>query len=54
MYDLISALIGHTWQTNYNGEQQYIYYIAGAVIVILLVVFIDLVYRLFRSILKIK
>lgn len=54
MYDLISALIGHTWQTNYSGEQQYIYYIAGAVIVILLVVFIDLVYRLFRSILKIK
>lgn len=53
MYNLISALIGHTWITNNAGEQQYIYYIAGAVIVILLVVFIDLVYRLFRSILKI-
>lgn len=56
MYNLISALIAHTWQTgtNASGEQQYIYYICGSVIVILVVVFIDLVYRLFRSILKIK
>lgn len=53
MYDLISALINHTWQNNYTGDQQYIYYIAGTLIIILTVVFIDLVYRLFRSILKI-
>lgn len=53
MYQLISSLIGHSWTTS-AGEQQYIYYIAGAVIVVLLVTIIDLVYRLFRSILKIK
>lgn len=53
MYDLIQALIGHNWNTQYSGDQQYIYYICGAVIIILVVVFIDLVYRLFRSILKI-
>jgi len=53
MYDLITALINHTWQTNYSGDQQYIYYICGTLIIILTVVFIDLVYRLFRSILKI-
>lgn len=54
MYDLISALINHTWNNQYGGEQQYIYYIAGAIIIILTVVIIDLVYRLFRSILKIS
>ena len=53
MYDLIEALINHTWVSNYSGDQQYIYYIAGTVIIILTVVIIDLVYRLFRSILKI-
>lgn len=54
MYNLISNLIGHTWVTQNAGDQQYIYYIAGAIIVILVVVVIDLVYRLFRSILKIN
>lgn len=53
MYDLISNLIGHNWITQNAGEQQYIYYIAGAIIIILTVTVIDLVYRLFRSILKI-
>lgn len=47
MYDLIVDIIGHDWVSNYSGDQQYIYYIAGAVIVILLVVIIDLVYRVF-------
>ena len=53
MYNLISALINHTWTTN-TADQQYIYYICGAVIIILVVVFIDLVYRIFRSVLKIS
>lgn len=48
MYDLISNLIDHTWITQNSGEQQYIYYIAGCVIVIGFVVVIDLVYRVFR------
>lgn len=45
MYDLIYALIGHPWQSNYTSDQQYIYYIAGALIIILTVVIIDLIYR---------
>ena len=53
MYDLIEALINHNWVSNYSGDQQYIYYICGTVIIVLTVVIIDLVYRLFRSILKI-
>lgn len=47
MYDLIKNIIDHSWITQSAGDQQYIYYIAGAVIVILLVVIIDLVYRVF-------
>lgn len=47
MYDLIENIINHTWNTQYSGDQQYIYYICGCLIVILTVVFIDLVYRVF-------
>lgn len=50
MYDVIKSIIQHSWDTNnYNNtEQQLVYYISGTVIVILLVVFVDLMYRLFR------
>ena len=47
MYDIISEIIGHTWQTNYSGDQQHIYYIAGALIILLMIVGVDLIYRLF-------
>lgn len=53
MYALINNLINHNWATG-DSAQQYIYYICGAVIIILTVVFIDLVYRLFRSVLRIN
>lgn len=45
MYDIISGIINHNWITQNYGDQQYIYYICGALIVILTAVFIDLVYR---------
>lgn len=47
MYDLINEIIGHTWQSSYTSDQQYIYYIAGALIILLTVVAVDLIYRLF-------
>lgn len=47
MYDIISSIIDHNWVTQNSGEQQYIYYACGALIVIMTVVFIDLVYRVF-------
>lgn len=47
MYDIINQIISHNWTTG-TSEQQYIYYIAGSVIIILLVTFIDMVYRVFR------
>lgn len=47
MYDIISNIIDHNWITQGANEQQYIYYISGALIIILTVVFIDLVYRVF-------
>lgn len=46
MYDLIDTIIGHNWTTG-SSDQQYIYYIAGALIIILTVVFVDMVYRVF-------
>lgn len=50
MYDLIKEIISHTWETNTysSSEQQYIYYICGVLIIVLTVVFIDLIYRVFR------
>lgn len=47
MYDIISNIIDHVWQSNYSSDQQYIYYIAGSLIIIFAVVFVDLVYRVF-------
>lgn len=47
MYDIINGIIDHTWITQSSGEQQYIYYMCGCLIVIFTVVFIDLVYRIF-------
>ena len=47
MYDVIREIINHTWQSNYTSDQQYIYYIAGTLIVIFSVVIIDLVSRIF-------
>ncbi len=46
MYDLIDTIIGHNWTTN-SSDQQYIYFISGALIIILTVVFVDMVYRVF-------
>lgn len=47
MYDIISGILGHEWVSNYSGEQQYIYYIAGAVIALLVVVIIDMIRDIF-------
>ena len=47
MYDIVHNIINHTWQSNYTSDQQYIYYICGALIIIFTVVFVDLVYRVF-------
>lgn len=49
MYDIVSQIINHNWITTNAGEQQYIYYICGALIIILTVIFIDLVFRVFSS-----
>lgn len=46
MYDLISQIINHNWVTG-SSDQTTIYYICGALIIILTCVFIDMVYRVF-------
>lgn len=51
MYDVIHGILDHVWQTgtNYNStEQQTIYYICGAVLIIGFICLIDVLYRVFR------
>lgn len=48
MYDIIYGIIDHAYSTGDNA-QTYIYYICGAIIIILTCVFIDLIYRVFGS-----
>ena len=48
MYDIITGIIDHTWSTSTN-EQSIVYYICAALIIILMVTFIDLVRSIFRG-----
>ena len=50
MYDIIAEIIDHVWQSNYTSEQGYIYYICGALIIVLTAVFIDMVYKIIYSV----
>lgn len=43
MYDLISDLIQHTYQSSYAGDQQYIYTCCCILIPILTVIIYDLI-----------
>ena len=52
MYDIIASIIDHAYQSNYSGEQQYIYYTCAALICILTVAFIDAVRSGFRAFLR--
>lgn len=47
LYEIIRNMIDHSWLTTNQGDQQYIYFICGAVIVLVTVVLIDLLYRTF-------
>lgn len=46
MYEIISGIIDHSWSTG-SSEQQYIYYICGALIIMSFCVITDLIYRIF-------
>lgn len=46
MYEIISGMIAHNW-TSGTSEQQYVYFICGALIIVLTVVFVDMIYRTF-------
>lgn len=49
MYEIIRQIIDHEYVTNYGGDQQYIYYIVGAMIILLTVSFIDMIRGVFRG-----
>lgn len=46
MYTIIQNIINHTWVTS-DSAQQYIYFICGAVIILLVVSFLDIIRHLF-------
>ena len=48
MYDIISGIIDHGWTTG-SSDQQYVYYIVGAVICLLVVVFVDIIKDIFSG-----
>lgn len=48
MYSIIESMINHAWETS-NSMQQYIVYTCCALIIVLTVVFIDMIYRIFRG-----
>lgn len=49
MYNIIQNLINHSWITNGANEQQYIYYICGAVICLTIVFIYDCFSQLVKS-----
>ena len=52
MYSIIEEIISHTWQSTNANAQQYIYCIAGALIVVLTVAFVDLVKTTFQQFMR--
>lgn len=48
MYQIVEQIINHNWVTG-SSDQQYIYYICGALIVLFAVVFIDMIRDVFRG-----
>lgn len=52
MYDIINEIIGHTWVSNYTGEQQYIMHTACALVPILVVAFIDTIKSVFGAFMR--
>lgn len=49
MYRIIQGIIDHSWVTTNQGDQQYIYFICGALIIISTVAFIDAIKQAFAS-----
>ena len=49
MYDLIDQIINHNWVTQGANEQQYLYFVCGAMILILTVSFIDVIRDIFSG-----
>lgn len=49
MYDIIAAIIDHVFNTQYNGDQSYIYYICAIVIPLCIVLVWDGICCVFRA-----
>ena len=52
MYSLIHSILSYTGSMQGNTVDQYCIYCALAVVILLLAVFIDMLYRLLRSFVK--
>ncbi len=50
MYDIILSIIDHVWATTGGtAEQSYVFYICGALICLLVVVFVDIIRDIFSG-----
>lgn len=49
MYNLIKNIINYTGSMTGNTYDQYIIYVSAALVVILTVIFVDLIFKIFRS-----
>ena len=52
MYNIIREIIDHSWVNQGAGDQQYVYTIAGTLIIVLAVTCIDLLYRTLFGIIR--
>lgn len=51
MYDIIYTIIDHVWTTG-SSDQSTIYYTCSALIIILMITFIDLIRSIFRGFIR--
>lgn len=54
MFDIIEAIIDHVWESNYTGDQTYIYYICAVVIPLCIVLVWDAICCIFRAFTRFK
>ena len=54
MFDIIRNIISHAWDTNYTGDQTYIYYICSVLIPLSVVLVWDAIFSTFRAFTRFK
>lgn len=48
MFETVKEIISHTWESSYAGDQSYIYYICGGLIIVFTVFVLDKLSNIFN------